>query len=362
MKLKKSGLPEIYKNIIKEKNFIYLLVFLFMFGGIIFKIPIIAGWFGFILASYSVVSNDSIQTIGTFLASNRSKNWIILWVYIGLIFLLTTTYSWLIYSGDVSYGRLASKGFENSPTSFNYLQVVAPLFLLILTKLKMPVSTTFLILSSFATTGSSIGKILFKSVSGYFLAFSVALIIWLFIHSYIKKAIKKKKKASSVWRIFQWLTSGTLWSIWLMQDAANIAVYLPREMSLLTFGLFCSIIIAGLGILMYYRGGKIQTIILEKSYVEDVRPATIIDVIYSGILFYFKMINKIPLSTTWVFVGFLGGRELAINIMSKEKKRNYKKVGRMLARDITYLIIGLLVSLILSISINPIIRKSILGF
>ena len=32
-------------------------------------------------------------------------------------------------------------------------------------------------------------------------------------------------KAGDGWSILQWVTSGLLWSVWLMQDAANIAVF-----------------------------------------------------------------------------------------------------------------------------------------
>ena len=33
------------------------------------------------------------------------------------------------------------------------------------------------------------------------------------------------------WLVFQWLSTGFLWSMWLVQDLANIFVYLPRELS-----------------------------------------------------------------------------------------------------------------------------------
>ena len=44
----------------------------------------------------------------------QCRPWYVLW---GLQrgSLLTMTYSWINYGGDVSYGRLASKGFETSP-------------------------------------------------------------------------------------------------------------------------------------------------------------------------------------------------------------------------------------------------------
>ena len=40
--------------------------------------------FGFTLAAYSVVGNDSIQTLGTFLTSNEDKPWWVLWLLPGV--------------------------------------------------------------------------------------------------------------------------------------------------------------------------------------------------------------------------------------------------------------------------------------
>ena len=50
------------------------------------------------------------------------------------------------------------------------------------------------------------------------------------------------------------------------------------------------------------------------------RSATIIDFTYALILWYFKQYNDIPMSTTWVFVGLLCGRELAIYRHFKSKE------------------------------------------
>ncbi|MCA9682528.1 MAG: hypothetical protein KC457_10060, partial [Myxococcales bacterium] len=44
----------------------------------------------------------------------------------------------------------------------------------------------------------------------------------------------------------------------------------------------------------------------------DVRHATMIDFTYALILWVFKTMSNIPMSTTWVFVGLLAGRELAM--------------------------------------------------
>ena len=36
---------------------------------------------GFLIASYSIVANDAIQTLGTFLSSNAKRPWWLLWLY-----------------------------------------------------------------------------------------------------------------------------------------------------------------------------------------------------------------------------------------------------------------------------------------
>merc|ERR1711959_198084 len=87
-------------------------------------------------------------------------------------------------------------------------------------------------------------------------------------------------------RILQWATAGFLWSVWLQQDLANIAVYLPRSLSGLELFGFVSFIVVGLGILFWQGGEKIQKIVDEKSDVDDTRPAIVVNTIYGGILLY----------------------------------------------------------------------------
>ena len=318
-------------------------------------------WVGFIFAGYSAIANDSIQTIGTFLASNQDKKWWHLWLYIGGIFLVTVTVSFIIFDGDVSYQRLASKGFDATPTDFSFLQVAAPIFLLILTRMRMPVSTTFLLLSCFATSASSITGVLGKSLSGYFLAFAAGLIVWLLVTNTLEKKFSKKK-AKKFWFPVQWITSGTLWAVWVMQDAANVAVYLPRSLNLGQFLGFALFIFFGLGILFYLRGDKIQQIVTEKSRVTDIRSATIIDFIYAILLIYKLTISTVPMSTTWVFLGLLAGREVGMSITSgKEVGKPMGKVFKMVFKDMSYALFGLLVSILLAISINASVREEILG-
>ena len=318
--------------------------------------PEVAMWLVFFLASYSAIANDSIQTIGTFIASNADKKWYYLWIYMGSIFLITVTYSWINYGGDISYERLASKGLNEAPEQFKFLQVFAPVVLLILTRFRMPVSTSILLLSAFATQASSITSILQKSFFGYFIAFALAIIVWLLTTNLFEKY--KNSKPSKLWLPLQWISSGALWSTWIMQDMANVAVVLPRSLTLDQFLVVSSFIFFGLGLLFYLRGDRIQKIVTEKTDIIDVRAATVVDFIYACLLYYLKVISTIPISTTWVFIGLLGGRELAINI-KLQSKGNYIKALKMISKDALYAGIGLAVSLALALSINENMRDQL---
>lgn len=346
----------------EERNFLILVLVLTLICALVTPYPQIAMWVGFGIAGYSAIANDSIQTIGTYIASNSERKWWYLWLYMGLIFVATVTYSWIVFDGDVTHQRLASKGFRQAPDSFSFLQLAAPIILLILTRFRMPVSTTFLLLSAFAADASGITGVLGKSLIGYVIAFLVAMFVWYGIAKLIKRSFKGKP--AKWWLPAQWITSGALWSVWIAQDAANIAIYLPRSLSGGQFAAFTIFIFLGLGILFYLKGDKIQSIVSEKAGVTDIRAATIVDFVYAIILYYFKAVSTIPMSTTWVFIGLLGGRELAISLSKSRagaRKKKAVRAMRMIAKDMTYALIGLLVALILALSINEDVRQQLLS-
>ncbi|MEX0724026.1 MAG: hypothetical protein WD357_07945 [Gracilimonas sp.] len=353
-------IPTGFYDVIKqERTFIGLIGVFFFIAGVVFPYAEIAMWVGFAFAGYSAIANDSIQTIGTFLASNADKKWWVLWLWIGGIFLATVAASWFIYDGDVTYQRLSSKGFETAPTEFSFLQVAAPIFLLILTRMRMPVSTTFLLLSCFSASAEGITSVLGKSLSGYGLALITGLVVWLVVTRLVERKLTDEPKA--YWVPIQWTISGTLWAVWIMQDASNIAVFLPRTLTFGGFMAFALYIFFGLGILFYLRGDKIQQIVTEKSRVTDVRSATMVDFIYSLLLVYKLTVSTVPMSTTWVFLGLLAGREIGMSIMdSKEDGRPMGKVLLMVIKDVTYAFIGLIVSIALAISINADVRDQLL--
>lgn len=347
----------------KERSFLIIICILISIAGIITPYTYLAMWFGFGLAAYSAIANDSIQTIGTFIASNQNRKWYWLWLFMGLVFVGTVTFSWITYDGDVSYQRLMVPGLEKAPESFVFLQLAAPIVLLVLTRLRMPVSTTFLLLNVFTYKAGTIVDVMMKSFVGYALAFVLAIIVWFILEKFVENYLKGKP--SPIWDVFQWITSAVLWSVWIMQDAANIAVFLPRQLGLWEFVGFTSFIFLGLGFLFYMKGDRIQSVVNEKTRVTDVRAATLVDLVYAVILFYFKMANNIPMSTTWVFIGLLAGRELAIAI-AKSKKVEKRRVNIFRAlyltrKDIFKASIGLVVSLVLALIINEGVRKEFLA-
>lgn len=357
-----SALSRLNTNVRKERGFLIIIIGLLILSGLVFKNPTLAMWLAFLLAGYSAIANDSIQTIGTFISSNGNKPWYWLWLFMGTILVLTLSYSFIVNDGDVSYQRLNTPGLDVAPETFEFLQVAAPIILLILTRLRMPVSTSILLLSAFSTKSSSIGSILMKSFTGYILAFFVGIIVWALVSRWIERKVKNKA-AGKWWTPFQWVTSGTLWAVWIVQDVSNIAVVLPRQLELWEFGIMTVYLFAGLGVLFYLKGDKIQGIVNEKADVTDVRAATIVDIVYAALLFYLKVISTIPISTTWVFLGLLGGREIAINMMKANPARRVKGIQRALMlvrKDALYAGIGLLVSIILAFSINDAMRAEII--
>jgi hypothetical protein len=322
-------------------------------------------WFGFAFAAYAAVANDSIQSLGTFIESNKHRRWWILWLFTGAILIGTLAFSYVYFDGDVTYQRLLNSKGETTyplPDHFSYFQLIAPVVLLIVTRLRMPVSTTFLLLSVFSSTSDGITAMVTKSVSGYAIAFVLSFVIWYFGYDTIRKYFKKRKFHNS-WPVVQWIVSGALWSVWLMQDGANIAVFLPRRLDFFQFFIFTSTIFLGLGLLFYLRGDKIQEVVSEKVRIADVRAATLIDFTYVLLLFYKLVISTIPMSTTWVFLGTIGGREIAISFArKKEGSRHKQKAFRIILKDLTYALIGLIISIALASGANAGVRRDLIEF
>ncbi|MFS2318999.1 hypothetical protein RMQ97_13765 [Maricaulis sp. D1M11] len=284
---------------------------------------------GFMLAAYSIVANDAIQTLGTFLSSNAKRPWWVLWIYACSIIVIVMVYGFYSSGGDIAFGRLNRLPFPE--TGIQWWHAIPPIFLLVLTRYGIPVSTTFLVLTIFALSGGDstdgvFSKMLTKSAMGYVVAIAASAVVYIVVSRFYERWIAntKDKPLNPLWYVLQWASTAFLWSQWLIQDLANIFVFLPRETMIGADGevtvifsvgllIFATLVMLALHAFIFAtRGGEIQKIVLTKTNTTDVRAATLIDFIYGLILYYFKELNDVPMSTTWVFLGMLAGREIAV--------------------------------------------------
>ena len=303
---------------------------------------------GFLLSLYACVSNDAIQTLGTFLNTTKNRPTWQIWLYVGTVMVLTFSIGWYINDGDMAFGRL-----DRIPhaQTFYWWHVLPPLVLLYLTKKGIPVATAFLIISVFSSS-TVVGLMVAKSFIGYVIALICSLVLYFFIARKVEKIFlyMKNKPISTPWIVAKWLSTAFLWSAWLLQDGAVLFIYLPRKLTFLQLVLSLFVFLVLLYLLCYKRGGEIQNIVKLKTNTQDPRSATIIDCVYAIILIYFQTVNNIPMSTTWVFLGVLAGREIAL--YNRLRFITEKKVYKHLIKDLTKAIIGLVVSIIVVFILN----------
>ncbi len=303
---------------------------------------------GFLLSLYACVSNDAIQTLGTFLNTTKNRPVWQIWLYVGFVMVVTFTVGWILNDGDMAFGRL-----DRIPhaQTFYWWHILPPLVLLYLTKKGIPVATAFLIVSVFSSS-TVVGLMIAKSFVGYVTALICSMVLYFFIARRVEKIFlyMKNKPITKPWIVAKWLSTAFLWSAWLLQDGAVLFIYLPRKLTLLQLILSLSVFLGLLYILCYKRGGEIQNIVKLKTNTQDPRSATIIDCVYALILLYFQYVNNIPMSTTWVFLGVLAGREIAL--YNRLRFITEKKVYKHLIKDLTKAIIGLVVSILVVFILN----------
>ena len=235
-------------------------------------------WGGFFLAAFSVVGNDVIQTLGTFLTSNEKKlKWWMLWLFAAVVMTAALVNGYV--NADIHYGRLDKYLVDLTPSLYEWYYLIPPFVLLFITRLGIPVSTTFMILTLFSlskvpndigellssifSSDTKMGGMISKSLIGYCVAFGSALIIYMGITRLTEKKFSAnpiKKEHYIYWAAAQWLTTGFLWFQWLTQDLANIYVYLQggQNMSVGEFALSLIILLGLLAIIFYRKGGNVQ--------------------------------------------------------------------------------------------------------
>ena len=219
-------------------------------------------------------------------------------------------------------------------------------------------STTFLVLTFFAP--KALPKMLVKSLGGYGVAFLFAIVAFVLLSRaterfFFRNPMEEGKglmQNKRFWTVTQWLATGFLWSQWLTQDLVNILVYLgdPAEVELWKFLFALTVLVGMLGYIFYQRGGEIQTIVRVKTNTADIRSATFIDLFYGMVLLVFKFDTfgigaKVPMSTTWVFLGMLAGREVALRLRLNELDRT--RLWPLVFSDLGKATLGLVISVLL---------------
>jgi len=320
---------------------------------------------GFLLAGFSVVSNDSLQTLGTYISSNRQQTpKSVQMVFICGITIVVLFLGWYLHQGEPAWGRLESFPV---PESFTWAYIIPPIAVLALTAWGAPVSTSFLVLSSFVP--ENIGRLLGSSISGYVMAFSLGLAAWglgiWLLERWVFCRNQDSQEINKIWYPIQWFSTGFLWSMWLVQDMANIFVYLPRNLNLISMGVCTLILCMGLCILIVIGGGPIQAVLSSKTHTSDLRSATLIDFMFGLCLLYKAFLSSFPLSTTWVFLGLLAGRELALRVRELEQNtvftnQMYGGLSSVIGSDFGKASVGLIVSLVIALGIQPLISWSTL--
>ena len=409
---------------------------------------------GFAFAAYAVVGNDALQTLGTFINSNRRLPWWVLYLFAVSILIASFYYGMFSYQGDVSYSKLDQTS-KFPVFEVHWYHALPPMMLLLLTRIGIPVSTTFMVLATFATM-AGMQSMLTKSLMGYGVAFATGLLVYAVTAPTLERWFLKTADTQHnlVWVVLQWMTTGYLWWMWLWQDFANIFVYLPRnlpesydvggeytvafpskaleefgmtsetvttsaqtvqvaaseivhradvlsacratvssemaaqsaeiaakiqtafdrttalclesavkgaevlarENNLTMFGATLGLALISLFLLVTFinRGGPVQKILLTKTSVTDIRSATVIDFIYATLLFIFSGqmealgISKVPMSTTWVFLGLIAGREFAIATI--DKVRSTGGTAKIVGMDLAKATMGIVISVILALS------------
>ena len=323
----------------------------------VFEIPLFAA-VGFLFAAYAVVGNDALQTLGTFISSNRRLHWTVLFGFAATILVATFTYGWIVNGGDPSFGRLENTD-KYPPVTIEWYHILPPLMLLIITRAGVPVSTSFMVLTVFATLGG-LSSMLQKSLIGYGLAFAIGLTVYVITSQTLERFFRatEKHQHHPIWVVLQWITTGYLWSVWLIQDFANIFVFLPRSLTALEGFAAMAAIVLLLGYTFSNAGGPIQKILKTKTSVTDIRSATVIDFIYASLLFYFKELNNLPMSTTFVFLGLIAGREYGFALTTKAI--SLLTTTKLALSDAAKAYIGLVLSINMAIGL-PFIAKGFAG-
>lgn len=301
---------------------------------------------GFVLAAWAVMGNDAVQTIGTFLSSNAERTA----KSTQMLFLCSITsgvllMGWWLNHGDPAWGRLtADTNAFPLPHPLSWIYLIPPAAVLVLTRWGAPVSTSFLVLSCFQPANS--GALINSSTTGYILAFAMGLMAY-GVGVRLPEQWRPGNDGNNAWLALQWLATALLWSQWLIQDMANVFVYLPRQLTATAMVTCTAGLCLAICLLVARGGGPMQAVLRSKSSSTDLVSATVIDTLFGICLLVQSLMSTVPLSTTWMFLGLLAGRELAL------RPAEPGSVLQTIGADVGKALVGVIVSLLITQMLQP---------
>jgi hypothetical protein len=319
-------------------------------GGILFARGNLINWVATIIVAFAIIGNDSPQLIGTYLASKENEKWYKTFFFVGSIFFIALCWAWYFQGGELHF-----KILNNIPyREINSFYLAAPAVLLLLTHFGIPTSSTFLILSIFMK-GGDVFAMLTKTVTSYFFScvFS-GYAHYIALRKYGKYLLSPfEKQKERMWNALQTLSTVALVANWLFFSMSNVVAFLPRKFSGYDFVFFLIMLLSILGLILSNKNNRMQRIVSSKKNAGNVRINTIINVVFALILFFFKTVNNISIATTFVFLGVLAGKDIALLLNERDaEKKNYRRTLSNILKDINKCILGVGISLIFFSVIN----------
>lgn len=303
-------------------------------------------WFVMTIILYNVIKNSFIQMLGTFISSNKKMNRLNLFLYLALVFVLNIAVAWKTRGGEIHRGLLDEVAYQKSLSPYVLL---VPVLLNLFTTFSIPISATFLTIPLFSHENSIISN-LTRAFSGYFIAFCTSFGLWTVIYGKYKKFLKNGENYN-LWRATQYLSVGMLWYAWLSTSMSSCLVFLPRVFDRRSLWLFLMVGVLLLAIILCDGiNRKMEEIVEEKSDTKNLRSSVIFNLAQSLLLLLFKFNGHVHVATSWLFLGMLDGRELAItNIKATPMSGySYRLCMQKITRDLTRAIVGIMVSLTFS--------------
>lgn len=329
------------KNLFQDK-FNLLLLLIFILGNVI-NFGYFFNWFMLTITCYTLIANNYIQSIGTFLINNKNKFKSNL-IFITLSFTITTLISWIIFDGNIDYNLLSNIEYKKN---LGIVIIFIPMLLNIFTKYGIPVSATFLVIPLFSDN-NTLNTMLTKTVTSYFLAFIVSFFIWNFIKKHFSQIMKMDNKENTFWNITEYITTSLVWIAWNMLNICVFVVFVDRKFNFFELVAVNIIVLVVLYIILKGDNTKIEEIINEKNETENKKSIAIFNLLFALILIFIEFFSNVPLTTTWVFLGLLAGKELSEsftnnNIFSNTK---IKKSLIKIIKDLHKAMVGIIFSLL----------------